>query len=67
MEQSIITFENPDTKGKIKLSLKYNKKTSDIDYDVEFVKGYEDKKAPMDFNCFLVQTLIRSLQFNKDE
>lgn len=61
MENAIVTFKSKDTDREIKITLQYDKETSNLDYDVNLGSGYS-ANSPMDFIGFLANMFLNSLQ-----
>lgn len=61
MENAIVTFKSKDTGKEIKVTLQYNKDTSELDYNVDVSTDYS-ANTPMDFIGFLANMFLNSLQ-----
>lgn len=64
MESAIVTFKEKGTNKEIRLSLDYDKETSNLDYDVEFANI--NTSDPMSFIGFLAKMFLTSLELNKE-
>lgn len=64
MEKAEVTFKNTEQNTWIKISLLYDKESSNIDYDVKFSEGYS-MNSQLDFTGFLADMFLNSLRNNE--
>lgn len=61
MENAIVTFKDKDSEKEIRVTLQYDKETSNLDYDVEMSAEY-NANTQMDFIGFLANMFLNTLQ-----